>query len=73
MNHLTMQQIQALAFAGASLTIEANRYRSSDIRSLAMIIKNKGARLTIQKTNSLTSQQMLEIAFAGSGHIHFEP
>lgn len=73
MNHLTIQQIQALAFAGASLTIEANRYKASDLQSLAMIVKNKGNRLVIQKSNSLSSQQMLAIAFAGSGHVHFKP
>lgn len=73
MNHLTFQQIEALAFAGASLKLEANRYTASQLQSLALIIKSKGNTLTLTKTNLLSSQQLLSIAFSGSGHIGFEP
>ena len=72
MNHLTIQQIEALAFAGASLKLEANKYTVSQLQSLALIIKNKGNILTLTKTNALSSQQLLSIAFSGSGHILFE-
>lgn len=73
MNHLTGLQIEALAFAGASLKLEANRYTASQLQSIAFIVKNKGNTLTLTKTNSLSSQQLLSLAFAGSGHICFEP
>lgn len=73
MNHLTVQQIEALAFAGASLKLEANRYTSSELQTIALIIKNKGNTLTLTKTNSLSSQQLLSLAFLATGHIFFEP
>ena len=57
MNHLTGQQIEALAFAGASLKLEANRYTASQLQSIAFIVKNKGNTLTLTKTNSLSSHQ----------------
>lgn len=72
MQHLTFQQIEALAFAGASLTLEANRYKAVDLQRLALVVKNKGGTLVLKQTNSLSAQQMLAIAFAGGNNIHFE-
>lgn len=72
MQHLTFQQIEALAYAGANLTLDSSRYRASDLQRLAIIVKNKGGKLTLQQTNSLSAQQMLSIAFAGGNNIFFE-
>jgi len=72
MQHLTFQQIEALAYAGASLTLDANRYKAIDLQRLAQVVKNKGGTLVLKQTNSLSAQQMLTIAFAGGNNIHFE-
>jgi len=72
MQHLTFQQIEALAYAGANLTLDSSRYKAIDLQRLASIVKNKGGSLTLRGTQSLSAQQMLSIAFAGGNNIYFE-
>lgn len=66
-------EMRSIIVAGGDLIVDAKSMSALELRSLAMIAKTKGSRITIRNASSLSSLESRSIALiGGKGTITFD-
>lgn len=70
-NQIAMKKSEIISLTeyGCGLTIDANKFTYSEVRSMARQIKNSGGSLTIRNTDVFSFNEIKMICEEGRGHI----
>jgi hypothetical protein len=69
---MTIDELVRIAVAGGGFTIDAHQVPVDGLVRIAVAASSKGARITIQNAQSLSTDNLVRIAVAGKGAIFFE-
>lgn len=69
---LTVSNLKSIAQAGGGLSLYADKYTVSDLKSIAAACKTSNVSLFLRDIGKFTASQLKDIAQAGDGNVIFK-